>query len=296
MVGSSLIGLLSVFRHGQRTYPPPFATSWAEAATAGWTNRPQGFPEFTGAAWNMTPAAFAGTELAPHGKLLHEHLGQHAALQAVQLPNGTDLCSLNALFVADDVRRDLQSAQAFASGFFPAACATEKAAAILLPTAPTACALRRVTLTMSTVVTRADRRKEAQELFSTDALTARYGAQFCRVGEILGCCSASLCAKFGLRPAERIVDRRAAVHQRRCMAGPVSAPSPLRHPSPLHGCCRRSPACRMRLGTSSRVGRRRAATALRPPSAARGSVPTATAQRGSHLLALLVASLEQLAD
>ena len=80
----------------------------------------------------MTPAAFVGTELAPNGKRLHEHLGQHAALQAVQLPNGTDLCKVNALFVADDVRRDLQSAQAFASGFFPAACAAEKANAILL--------------------------------------------------------------------------------------------------------------------------------------------------------------------
>ena len=68
-MNSTLIGLVAVFRHGQRPpYPPPFATSWADAAAIGWTNRSQGFDDMTPARWNMSSEkAFEDQELNGHG-------------------------------------------------------------------------------------------------------------------------------------------------------------------------------------------------------------------------------------
>lgn len=250
----------------------------------------------------MTPAAFAGTELAPHGKLLHEHLGQHAALQAVQLPNGTDLCSLKALFVADDVRRDLQSAQAFASGFFPAACATEKAAAILL--ANGTYGLRSATSDFNHVDgcdTGGPTEEEAQELFgSTDALTARYGAQFRRVGEILGCCSASLCAKFGLETGGKncSIDELPytfnGVAWQGLYQGPLSASASFAAAWMLQTLSGVPHAAWNQLKGGASHSELRQLYDLQARLMWLGTNRNSSKAHGSHLLALLVASLEQL--
>jgi hypothetical protein len=140
---STLVGLLYVFRHGQRSpYPPPKADNWTSAAAAGWTSRPEGFPAMTAAAWNMSSAAFNNNELTENGRALLRHMGEHVAITAAPLTHvaatsaplaqGTDTCTLQALLVADDSTRDEQSAASFASGFFPPSCAHARREAIVV--------------------------------------------------------------------------------------------------------------------------------------------------------------------
>lgn len=250
----------------------------------------------------MTPAAFVGTELAPNGKRLHEHLGQHAALQAVQLPNGTDLCKVNALFVADDVRRDLQSAQAFASGFFPAACAAEKANAILL--ANGTYGLRSATSDFNHVAgcdTGGPTEQEAQELFgSTAALTARYAGQFRRVGQILGCCSASLCAKFGLDTGgkncsiEELPYTFNGVAWQGLYQGPLSASASFASAWMLQTLSGVPHVAWDQLKGGASDSELKELYDLQARLMWLGTNRNSSQAHGSHLLALLVASLEQL--
>ena len=127
---STLVAVLYVFRHGQRApYPPPFAANWSTAGSL-WTDG-RGFPNMTGRAWNMTDEAFAAQELTPHGKALLRHMGEHVARETAAL--GSDPCTRpSALFIADDSKRDQQSAEAFASGFYPNACAAARTVDIVV--------------------------------------------------------------------------------------------------------------------------------------------------------------------
>ena len=175
-MNSTLVGLLYVFRHGQRPpYPPPFAKSWAEAAAAGWTNRADGFPSMTPQHWNMTAAAFYGTELTPHGHLLHRHLGEHVALRSAPLG---DPCTINSMLVADDSVRDEQSAHAWASGFFPPACAAAKAKAILVANGSIGLQPATSDHFDTGCGTGPDEATAEQMIGSTAALTSRYRPQF----------------------------------------------------------------------------------------------------------------------
>ena len=197
MNSSSLVGLVLVFRHGQRApYPPAFATSWADAAAVGWTTRPGGFEDMTHEAWNMSSAAFADQELNGNGQKLLRHMGERVSVRASPLHAG-DPCKLPALLVADDSTRDVQSAQAFVSGFYPSACASARAASIVV--ANVSSGLHPATTDNFTALCGSGAAGTDLELLfgSYEALTERYRPQMRKVSQILGCCSADLCRKFG---------------------------------------------------------------------------------------------------
>ena len=196
-MNSTLVGLALVLRHGQRPqYPPDFSTSWADASDAGWTNHPGGFTEMTASNWNMTTAAFDNEDLDPHGQHLLRHVGEHVARRAIPL-HGGDPCALPALLVADSTKRDVQSAEAFANGFYPAECANAKAAGIIVANATNGYEL--LASDNATELCSEGPTESEMELLigSTEALTSLYRPQMQRVSEVLGCCSAALCAKFG---------------------------------------------------------------------------------------------------
>ena len=105
------------------------ADNWTEAGTL-WTNRKEGFPAMNAKTWGMSDEAFTGHYLTPSGIKLLSHLGEYVALNATALDK--NLCELPTLLVADDEVRDVQSAQAFASGFYPAGCAAARAREIIV--------------------------------------------------------------------------------------------------------------------------------------------------------------------
>ena len=204
-MNTTLIALLYVFRHGQRPpYPPPFAESWADAAQF-WTNRSRGFAdEFSPAAWNMSAAAFSRQELAPAGAKLLRHLGEHAALQARPLVgDATDLCALPAMLLSDGSVRDEQSAAAFASGFFPARCLAQRQRAIVVANESSSFYAATSDDADNGCVAVPDEADVEHGFGSTAALTDLYSRQLRRIGGVLGCCAPVLCAKYGLPATER---------------------------------------------------------------------------------------------
>jgi hypothetical protein len=194
----ALVGLLFVFRHGQRPpYPPPFARTWGNATNAGWSTRE--FTDMTPEAWNMSEKAFNNQELTGHGALLLKHMGEHAARRAA--PLSTDLCKLPALLAADIDARDVQSAQAFAAGFFPPQCRAARSAEIII--ANGSHNLHAVTSDDADSLCEPVHEESGSEanaelmIGSTAALTDRYLRQIRKVSDILGCCSPSLCKQYG---------------------------------------------------------------------------------------------------
>ena len=108
----SLTASILVFRHGQRPpYPLPLDSS--AAGPSNWSTRP--FP--SAAEWGMTEHDFANQMLTPNGKQQLTNLGAYMAAQL------GDPCGLAVTLIADDSARDVQSAEYFASGFLPPACA-----------------------------------------------------------------------------------------------------------------------------------------------------------------------------
>ena len=105
-----VVAVAHLFRHGQRSpYPPPLSESAAGPSI--WTSRPSPPAE----SWNLTASAFAAQHLTPHGAALLRHLGEYLAVD-YRYP---DPCAADVTLIADGTSfRDVQSARAFAGGFF----------------------------------------------------------------------------------------------------------------------------------------------------------------------------------
>ena len=141
----------------------------------------------------MSGAAFDNTELSGHGFKLLEHMGEWVRVRAAPLG---DPCSLSSLLISDITTRDVQSAQSFASGFFPPSCASARAAAIAVANASNGFAY--VASDNETQCGSGPTAAEIELRFgSVSALTNRYRPQMRRVSEILGCCSEALCHRYG---------------------------------------------------------------------------------------------------
>ncbi|KAL1525462.1 hypothetical protein AB1Y20_020319 [Prymnesium parvum] len=185
-----LLASLLFARHGQRPpYAPPFADS-AEGPSP-WSER--AFPSH--AAWGMTHDDFAQQLLTPQGHQLMRNIGEYVRLS---LPPELG-CSTPTHIVSDVEMRDVQSAAAFSDGFF-ASCPAERAKASLhVANGTLADTLRPIASDHSSTGC-GPAEREALLLFGnhSDLLTASYAPQIERVGEVLGCCSAQLCARFGI--------------------------------------------------------------------------------------------------
>ena len=123
-----VVAVAHLFRHGQRSpYPPPLSESAAGPSI--WTSRLSPPAE----SWNLTASAFDAQHLTPHGAALLRHLGQYLAVD-YRYP---DPCAADVTLIADGTSfRDVQSARAFAGGFFGRrSCSAARAAAIVEATA-----------------------------------------------------------------------------------------------------------------------------------------------------------------
>ena len=189
MSEGTLVGAIWIFRHGQR---PPYAPRFAESAAGAsiWTTRQMPGP----AAWGMRPGAFANQTLAPSGFALLRHLGEYLRANSAL----GDPCALSTLVVADDEQRDVESATAFVEGFFPPECAgrvvrADSSRPLLRPLA------NDHFTTCEGVLPGA---AEMQDAFGHNfvALTALYEPLIDEVAELIGCCSETLCARYGLQP------------------------------------------------------------------------------------------------
>lgn len=108
---SRLLASLLVFRHGQRPpYPPPLSHS--AQGPSPWSPRP--FPSHT--LWRMSQRDFDSQLLSPSGHLLMRQIGEYVR---TSMPPDTT-CATPAHLIADREPRDVQSAMAFADGFFQA--------------------------------------------------------------------------------------------------------------------------------------------------------------------------------
>lgn len=184
---------LLVFRHGQRS-PYPWPGGDSAAGPSQWTTRPM--PSIS--AWNMTDEAFNNQWLSPHGKLLLNHMGAWFG-QYFQDVNSCD--DNQVVLVADGSSfRDIQSAQNFAAGFFPASCSAIRAAEVIATTESTFPLL--YPLANDHADTGCDGPSEEQlELTyggDVQALTSAYRPLIDRVGQLIGCCSPTVCAQYGL--------------------------------------------------------------------------------------------------
>lgn len=181
-----------VFRHGQRSpYPPPHATS--AAGSSPWASRQM--PSI--AAWNMTPEAFNDQWLTAHGKAQLRHMGQWFS----QSLNVSSCDAHRAMLVADGSSfRDVQSARAFAAGFFPAACSAAQAAQIIVATEDSHPMLHPLANDHANTGCAEPTEKEIELSFGGNvaALTAIMRPEIERVGSLIGCCSPAVCAAHGL--------------------------------------------------------------------------------------------------
>mmetsp|Transcript_24515 Transcript_24515/g.79826 ORF Transcript_24515/g.79826 Transcript_24515/m.79826 type:complete len:284 (-) Transcript_24515:1022-1873(-) len=188
-----VVAVAHLFRHGQRSpYPPPLSESAAGPSI--WTSRLSPPAE----SWNLTASAFDAQHLTPHGAALLRHLGQYLAVD-YRYP---DPCAADVTLIADGTSfRDVQSARAFAGGFFGRrSCSAARAAAIVEATAAAQPLL--LPLVSDDVEAGCAGPSEADVLRSfggdVDALAAAYKPQIDRVGSLLGCCSAEVCDRHGL--------------------------------------------------------------------------------------------------
>ena len=185
---------IHLYRHGQRSpYPPPHESS--AAGDNRWSTRP--LP--TAAEWNMTPTDFNRNLLTPNGHALMRHMGEFIARSM-----GGDPCSLHALLVADGLsQRDLQSAQEFAAGMFPAECVAARTADIVAATPRSSPLLAPVVLDNAVIEgCSGPNEDEVRAAFGGDvaALTQALRRPIERVGTLIGCCSARVCAQHSLGP------------------------------------------------------------------------------------------------
>ena len=174
----ALAATVLISRHGQRPpYPLPHDTSAAGPSI--WTARP--LP--SAADWGMTEEDFAHQMLTPNGKLQMQNMG---AFMASQL---AEPCKGQITFIADDSRRDVQSAEAFRSGL---GCAND--VAINVSVAIGGDSESPCTGPDEAVVS---------ELFggNAEALTELYRPQIQLLDEVTGCCKAEACAAYGLPAA-----------------------------------------------------------------------------------------------
>jgi hypothetical protein len=131
-------------------------------------------------------------------------MGEYMAHRTADI--GAGRCSSPIVLVADDSSRDLQSAEAFASGFYPQQCAEARAAQIIVANASNG--LLPITSDDFEVASGAEgcgtgpSEAEAEHLFggSTQALTDLYRPQMERITRVLGCCTPELCSKYGIGP------------------------------------------------------------------------------------------------
>ena len=147
----------------------------------------------------MTDEAFAAQELTPHGKALLRHMGEHVARETAAL--GSDPCTRpSALFIADDSKRDQQSAEAFASGFYPNACAAARTVDIVVANESNGLTPTTSDDTQTGECPAGPDERGLGLLIgqSTAALTDLYRPQLRQVGELIGCCGPAVCAAYGL--------------------------------------------------------------------------------------------------
>ena len=188
------VAAIHLYRHGQRSpYPPPHESS--AAGYNQWSTRE--LP--SAAAWNMTPTDFNRNLLTPNGHALMRHMGEFIARSM-----GGDPCSLHALLVADGLsQRDLQSAQEFAAGMFPTECVAARTADIVAATPSSSPLLAPVVLDHAVIEgCSGPDEDEVRANFGGDvaALTNALRRPIERVGTLIGCCSASVCAQHSLGP------------------------------------------------------------------------------------------------
>ena len=156
-------------------------------------------------AWNMSETAFNAQHLTGHGIALLRHMGEYVARKQARTLVGPDTCRFpHALFAADDSFRDVQSAQAFMSGFFPPECAESRSQTILVANSTYEGLHAAVTDDFETLCGGGPDEQHAEYLFgTTEALTRRYKPQFDKISSVLGCCSAELCARYGVTSGAR---------------------------------------------------------------------------------------------
>ena len=145
----------------------------------------------------MSSEAFDHRWLTPHGRAQMLHMGQWFSYSL-----NVSSCGANeTVLVADGSSfRDIESAQAFAAGFFPTACSAAKAAQVIATTASTHPLLHPLANDRTYTGCTGPTETEIELSFGGDvaALTSASRAQIDRVGELIGCCSRVVCAEHGL--------------------------------------------------------------------------------------------------
>ena len=194
-----------VFRHGQRSpYPPPGDAVIPSGTSASGATRwsPRLLPEAS--AWNMTEHDFEHHLLTPNGHALMRHMGEYVASTL-----NVSCATPSALWADGSSERDIQSANAFASGFYPSACAQERSSHIVAATAENYPVLHPTASDKATVGTcTGPSEKEVTESFggNFEALTQTYLAQIERVGSTIRCCSDEICTAHNLGSGCTLVD------------------------------------------------------------------------------------------
>ena len=144
----------------------------------------------------MTQEAFDNQELTPNGYQLLRHVGEFVRSQTQP---AIDPCASPVYIVADASTRDVQSAEAFAQGYFPAECAGRvPVAEVAAGSALEAAANDHVSVGGCF----APDEEVAEQQFGGNfgALDELYRPQLQRLTALLGCCSAEACAHYALPP------------------------------------------------------------------------------------------------